>query len=115
MVYSTDRSKAVVPVLVLLFGALCLGRAAVCDCGSPWTFLLPFSDCDTPWTFLLPFLDNIINYFSIICVTNTLETYIIPFYIVIYNKRQNNYLWKQRTHYGSENGSLCFTETLHKQ
>ena len=20
----------------------CLGRAAVCDCGSPWTFLLPF-------------------------------------------------------------------------
>ena len=100
VVYSTDRSKAVVPVLVLLFGALwfilrgdllyvlpcaifflclsvllalrlprlgkrelilvlfvcfidlCLfgfvgflflcGRAAVCDCGTPWTFLLPF-------------------------------------------------------------------------
>ena len=21
----------------------CLGRAAVCDCGTPWTFLLPFS------------------------------------------------------------------------
>ena len=21
---------------------LCLGRAAVCDCGTPWTFLLPF-------------------------------------------------------------------------
>ena len=102
MVYSTDRSKAVVPVLVLLFVALwfilrsdllyvfpcvilflcfsvllvlrlpCLGkrelilvlfvrlfglclfrfsvsssswglrRAAVCDCGTPWTFLLPF-------------------------------------------------------------------------
>ena len=20
----------------------CLGRAAVCDCGAPWTFLLPF-------------------------------------------------------------------------
>ena len=20
----------------------CLGRAAICDCGSPWTFLLPF-------------------------------------------------------------------------
>ena len=20
----------------------CLGRAAVCDCGTPWTFLLPF-------------------------------------------------------------------------
>ena len=102
MVYSTDRSKAVVPVLVLLFVALwfilrgdllyafpcvilflrfsillvlrlprlgkkelilvlfvrlfdwCLfgfvgffflfgsGKAAVCDCGTPWTFLLPF-------------------------------------------------------------------------
>ena len=102
MVYSTDRSKAVVPVLALLFVALwfilrgdllyvlpcvilflcfsvllvlrlprlgkrelilvlfvhlfdlclfglsvsssswCLGRAAVCDCGTPWTFLLPF-------------------------------------------------------------------------
>ena len=27
VVYSTDRSKAVVPV---------------CDCGTPWTFLLPF-------------------------------------------------------------------------
>ena len=68
VVYSTDRSKAVVPVLVLLFVALwfilrgfsyvrsicacldlsvsssswCLGRTAVCDCGTPWTFLLPF-------------------------------------------------------------------------
>ena len=100
VVCSTDRSKAVVPVLVLLFVALwfilrsdllyvfpcvilflcfsvllvlrlprlgkkdlilvlfvhlfgCvdlsvsssswgLGRAAVCDCGTPWTFLLPF-------------------------------------------------------------------------
>ena len=99
VVYSTDSSKAVVPVLVLLFVALwfilrgdlfyvlpcvilflcfsvllalrlprlgkkecfsyvcsicacldlsvsssswCLGRAAVCDCGTPWTFLLPF-------------------------------------------------------------------------
>ena len=105
VVCSTDRSKAVVPVLVLLFVALwfilrgdllyvfpcvvlflcfsvflvlrlprlgkrelilvlfvrlfglCLfrfvgflflfglGRAAVCDCGSPWTFLLPFCVC----------------------------------------------------------------------
>ena len=102
MVYSTDRSKVGVPVLVLLFVALwfiirgdlfyvlhcvilflcfsvllalrlpglgkrelilvllyvssicaclvlsvsssswCLGRAAVCDCGTPWTCLLPF-------------------------------------------------------------------------
>ena len=105
VVYSADRSKAVVPVLVLLFVALwfilrgdlfyvltlcyfdlvffspfsiaitslgeeranlsgfrtfvrfvlclvlsvsssswCLERAAVCDCGTPWTFLLPFLD-----------------------------------------------------------------------
>ena len=22
--------------------SLCLGRAAVCDCGTPWTFHLPF-------------------------------------------------------------------------
>ena len=98
VVYSTDRSKAVVPVLFLLFVALwftlrgdlfyvlpcvilflcfsvflalrlprlvlfvrlfdlrlfglvltvfssswCLGKAAVCDCGTPWTFLLPFT------------------------------------------------------------------------
>ena len=93
VVYSTDLSKVVVPVLVLLFVALwfilrgdlfyvlscvilflcfsvllalrlprlgnicsicaclvlsvsssswCLGRGAVCDCGSPWIFLLPF-------------------------------------------------------------------------
>ena len=33
-----------------------LGRPAVCDCGTPRTFLLPFlCDCGTPWTFLLPF------------------------------------------------------------
>ena len=30
MVYSTDRSKAVVPVLVLLFVALCLFYEAIC-------------------------------------------------------------------------------------
>ena len=105
VVYSTDRSKAVVPVLVLHFGALwfilrgdllyvlpcvilflcfsvrlalrlprlgkrelilvlfvclidlCLfgfvgflfllmsGKGCVCDCGTPWTFLLPFLPC----------------------------------------------------------------------
>ena len=31
------------------------------------------------------------------------------------NKRQKDCLWKQRTHYGLENGSLGFIETLHKQ
>ena len=28
--------------LVLSVSPWCLGRAAVCDCGTPWTFLLPF-------------------------------------------------------------------------
>ena len=31
------------------------------------------------------------------------------------NKRQNDCLLKQRTHYRLENGSLGFIETLHKQ
>ena len=105
MVYSTDRSKVVVAVLVLLFVALwfilrgdlfhalpcvilflffspfsiaitslgeekanlsafrsicacldlsvpfsfwCLGRAAIYDCGTPWTLLLPFFAASTP-------------------------------------------------------------------
>ena len=29
-------------VLSVSSSSLCLGRAAVCDCGTPWTFLLPF-------------------------------------------------------------------------
>ena len=28
--------------LSVFSSSLCLGRAAVCDCGTPWTFLLPF-------------------------------------------------------------------------
>ena len=28
--------------LVLSVSSWCLGRSAVCDCGTPWTFLLPF-------------------------------------------------------------------------
>ena len=31
------------------------------------------------------------------------------------NKRQKDCLWKQRTHYRLENGSLDFIATLHKQ
>ena len=27
----------------------CLGRAAICDCGIPWTFLLPFFFKIQPW------------------------------------------------------------------
>ena len=36
---------------------LCLGRAAVCDCGTPWTFLLPFlvGTMTTSTLFLTPF------------------------------------------------------------
>ena len=29
-------------VLAVSSSSWCLGRAAVCDCGTPWTFLLPF-------------------------------------------------------------------------
>ena len=120
MVCSTDRSKAVVPVLVLLFVALwfilrgdllyvfpcvilflcfsvllvlrlprlakrelilvlfvrlcdlCLfglsvfssswglGRAAVCDCGTPWTFLLPF------FVFFVFFFKESLDFFVIL-------------------------------------------------
>ena len=28
-------------VLSISFFSWCLGRAAVCDCGTPWTFVLP--------------------------------------------------------------------------
>ena len=28
--------------LLISSSSWCLGRAAVCDCGTPWTFLLPF-------------------------------------------------------------------------
>ena len=42
-------------VLSVLSSSWCLGRAAACDCGTPWTFLLPFCDCGTLWTFLLHF------------------------------------------------------------
>ena len=124
MVCSTDRSKAVVPVLVLLFVALwfivrgdllyvflcvilflcfsvllvlrlprlgkrelilvlfvcsvcaCLdlsvfssswglGRAAVCDCGTPWTFLLPFF---LIFELLYPVAFNEPNVYSRYCV-----------------------------------------------
>ena len=29
-------------VLSVSSSSWCLGRSAVCDCGTPWTFLLPF-------------------------------------------------------------------------
>ena len=29
-------------VLTISSSTWCLGRAAVCDCGTPWTFVLPF-------------------------------------------------------------------------
>ena len=95
MVYSTDRSKAVVPVLLLLFVACCLFYVAICLCLTLCYFVLVFfssfsititllgegivnlyafrtfvrialvsssslclgtavvCDCGTPWTFLL--------------------------------------------------------------
>ena len=32
-------------VLSVSSSSWCLGRAAACDCGTPWTFLLPFMLC----------------------------------------------------------------------
>ena len=32
--------------LTVFSSSWCLGRAAVCDCGTPWTFLLPFFGYD---------------------------------------------------------------------
>ena len=40
----------------------CLRRAAVCNCGTPWTFLLPFLVCDVKKTF------NMFVFKSIICL-----------------------------------------------
>ena len=45
------KRELILVLFVCLFACLdllissslwCLGRAAVCDCGTPWTFLLPF-------------------------------------------------------------------------
>ena len=36
------RSICACLVLSVSSSALCLGRAAACDCGTPWTFRLPF-------------------------------------------------------------------------
>ena len=33
---------ALVWICRLTYSSWCLGRAAVCNCGTPWTFLLPF-------------------------------------------------------------------------
>ena len=41
-----------VKVLSVSCSSLCLGWAAACDCGTPWTFLLPFClvhDIDPRW------------------------------------------------------------------
>ena len=36
-------------VLSVFSFSWCLGRVVVCDCGTPWTFLLPF--CLVNWMF----------------------------------------------------------------
>ena len=37
------REEKLILVLFAFFSSSwCLGRAAACDCGTPWTFLLPF-------------------------------------------------------------------------
>ena len=126
--YSTDRSKAVVPVLVLLFGALwfvlrgellyvlpcailflcffspfsiaitslgeeranlsafrmwsicacldlsalpsswCLGRAAICDCGTPWTFSLTLFGASVGLRLLILALPGLFSYLCLSCL-----------------------------------------------
>ena len=36
--------RTVVRFVLVWISSWCLGRAAVCDCGTPWTFLLQFFD-----------------------------------------------------------------------
>ena len=53
-------------VLSISSSSWCLGRAAVCDCGTPWTFLLLFFDtdhssvisCEQEWQILRKFQLN---------------------------------------------------------
>ena len=42
LVFSYVCSICACLVLSVSSSSLCLGRAAVCNCGTPWTFLLPF-------------------------------------------------------------------------
>ena len=42
LVFSYVCSICVCLDLSVFSSSWCLGRAAVCDCGTPWTFLLPF-------------------------------------------------------------------------
>ena len=145
VVCSTDRSKAVVPVLVLLFVALwfilrgdllyvfpcvilflcfsvllvlrlprlgkrelisvlfvrcsvcaCLdlsvsssswglGRAAVCDCGTPWTFLLPFFHCSDRTVNALLFLSAILCYHLIPNLWASKKTACHLFFLWLFN------------------------------
>ena len=47
-----------------------LGRAAVCDCG-------------TPWTFLLPFLHDITEAIHLLCDSDDIEVY-FKLYLLLY-------------------------------
>ena len=54
----------------------------------------------------------------LICILNVGIEYEINFMNLrtfLRNKRQKDCLWKQRTRHRSENRSLGFTDTLHKQ
>ena len=153
VVYSTDRSKAVVPMLVLLFVALwfilrgdlfyvlpcvilllcfsvllalrllrlgkrelilvlfvrlfdlrlfgfisssswCLGRAAVCDCGTPCTFLLPFFIMNAQIYKMFLILSNVL---LDVCCTFSLNIYDIvsEMYLSFYCVKQTM-LWSTK-------------------
>ena len=45
---------------VCFFFLFVFGMGWACNCGTHWTFPLPFCDCGTPWTFLLPFFFKLV-------------------------------------------------------
>ena len=69
-------------VLSVSFSTCCLGRAAVCDCGIPWTFLLPFlSYFFFFFFFLIIFiLDKYVTIFYNVSMSFILCLYFLTFY-----------------------------------
>ena len=59
-------------VLLISSSTWCLGRAAVCDCGFPWTFLLP-----------LFFMTQVVCYFYQTSVVNELVFIVVLFAVFL--------------------------------
>ena len=87
-------------VLLISSSFKCLGRAAICDCGTLWTFLLPFlsvsssscwlgraaaCDCGTPLTFLLHCFHSDCNVILVIhFLTDTLTSILVISYCRVF-------------------------------